>query len=98
MDDQCKLHAITFHVVQLRTILRASRCKTGFAQERPRPFHVVCDARKVRGDPRAITWRDETVKRRGQPLQSDRSDCFAVNHARNGLTESRVVEPCAFDG
>src|SRR5262249_15539413 len=79
-------------------ILRASRCKTGFPQERPRSFQVVCDARKVRGDPLAVARRDETVKRRGQSLQSDRSDCLAVNRARHRLTESSVVEPSALDG
>src|SRR5262249_3847076 len=59
---------------------------------------VICDGRKVCVDPLAVTRRDETVKRRGQPLQSDRSNVLAVDRARHGLTESRVVEPCAFDG
>src|SRR5215471_21150862 len=78
-------------------ILRASHCKTCFAQERPRSFQVVCDGRKVCGYPLAIARRDETVKRLGQSLQSDRSDGLAVDRARHSLTESRVIEPCALD-
>src|SRR5262245_51165192 len=84
--------------MQLRKVLRASHGEARFAQKRPRSFQVVCDARKVRVEPLAIARRDETVKWRGQSLQSDRSDGLAVDRARHGLTESRVVEPCALDG
>src|SRR5262249_6984536 len=95
--NQRQLHTITFRIIQFRTILLASRCKTGFGQKRPRSFQVELNARKVSGDPAAIAWRDETVKRRGQSLQSDRSNCLAVERDRHGLTESRIVEPCALD-